>query len=108
MALYLLKDNPIEVLRRLAVICLEDAVLPPAYPALVSDTFCKQCERLPDNMFFPHEHSRPQRMWQTPAGVAHGGIIQRLHPVPRPCEPGPHNRAAGVWSMQHVCFMLSR
>lgn len=34
-ALYLLKDNPIEVLRRLAVICLEDAVLPPAYPALV-------------------------------------------------------------------------
>lgn len=37
MALYLLKDNPGEVLRRLAVICLEDAVLPPAYPALVED-----------------------------------------------------------------------
>ena len=35
-ALYLLKDNPGEVLRRLAVICVEDAVLPPAYPALVS------------------------------------------------------------------------
>jgi hypothetical protein len=35
-ALYLLKENPIEVLRRLAVICVEDAVLPPAYPALVT------------------------------------------------------------------------
>jgi hypothetical protein len=39
-ALYLLKDNPGEVLRRLAVICVEDAVLPPSYPALVSQASC--------------------------------------------------------------------
>lgn len=36
MALYLLKENPSEFLRRFAIICIEDAVLHSAFSALVS------------------------------------------------------------------------